>query len=55
MLLDLAQDAIDERWRYYEQLSSVERRIPSVHHDGVETAVEISQQPATSDDREDQR
>lgn len=55
MLLNLAQDAIDERWRYYEQLSSVERRIPSVHHDGVETAVEISQQPATSDDREDQR
>ena len=54
MLLDLAQDAIDERWRYYEQLSSVERRIPSVHHDGIETAVEISPQPAMSDDREEQ-
>ncbi len=56
MLLDLAQDAIDERWRYYEQLSSVERRIPSVHHDDpIETAVELSHPPVTSDDREDQR
>jgi pyruvate-ferredoxin/flavodoxin oxidoreductase len=55
MLLDLAQDAIDERWRYYEQLSTVERRIPSVHDEGIETAVEISHQPATSDDREEQR
>jgi len=27
-LMALAQDAIDERWRYYEQLASVERRIP---------------------------
>ena len=29
-LLDLAQDAIDERWRYYEQLVAVERRVPHV-------------------------
>ncbi len=27
-LMSLAQDAIEERWRYYEQLASVERRIP---------------------------
>ena len=55
MLLDLAQDAIDERWKFYEQLSSVERRIPSVHHDEIETAVQISHHAPTSDDQEDQR
>ncbi|MAT05212.1 MAG: pyruvate:ferredoxin (flavodoxin) oxidoreductase [Acidimicrobiaceae bacterium] len=27
-LLDLAQVAIDERWRYYEQLAAVERQLP---------------------------
>ncbi len=53
MLLDLAQEAIDERWRYYEQLSTVERRIPSVHHDGIETAVQISHHPDASDNQED--
>jgi pyruvate-ferredoxin/flavodoxin oxidoreductase len=29
-LLDLAQAAIDERWRYYEQLVAVELRVPHV-------------------------
>jgi pyruvate-ferredoxin/flavodoxin oxidoreductase len=29
-LLDLAQIGIDERWHYYEQLSSVERALPTV-------------------------
>jgi pyruvate-ferredoxin/flavodoxin oxidoreductase len=27
-LMSLAQSAIDERWRYYEQLAAVERTIP---------------------------
>jgi hypothetical protein len=35
-LLDLAQAAIAERWRFYEQLTSVERTVPHVHnHDEV--------------------
>jgi pyruvate-ferredoxin/flavodoxin oxidoreductase len=36
-LLDLAQAAIDERWRFYEQLVGVERRVPHVdsHDDEV--------------------
>jgi pyruvate-ferredoxin/flavodoxin oxidoreductase len=56
MLLDLAQDAIDERWRYYEQLSTVERRVPSLHNnDPVETAVSLSHPPATSDNQEPQK
>ena len=29
-LMDLAQLGVDERWRFYEQLSSVERAVPSV-------------------------
>ena len=42
MLLDLAQDAIDERWRYYEQLADVERRVPSVGHHDEFVEVELS-------------
>ena len=51
-LLDLAQAAIDERWKFYEQLTGVERSVPAVTdpdeqiaHDRVETgetAVEVS-------------
>ncbi len=32
-LLDLAQQDIDERWRYYEQLASVERTLPEPHRE----------------------
>ncbi len=30
-LLDLAQQDIDERWRYYEQLAGLERMLPAPH------------------------
>ena len=42
MLLELAQDAIDERWRYYEQLADVERRLPSLGHHDEAVAVDVS-------------
>jgi pyruvate-ferredoxin/flavodoxin oxidoreductase len=29
-LLDLAQAAIDERWRFYRQLADVERTVPHI-------------------------
>ena len=35
-LLDLAQAAIDERWRFYEQLVGVERRVPRIGEVGDE-------------------
>ena len=41
-LLDLAQAAIDERWRYYEQLSGVERAIP--HLDDPDERVGVERQ-----------
>jgi pyruvate-ferredoxin/flavodoxin oxidoreductase len=34
MLLDLAQEGIQERWHYYEQLAAVERRLPHVPEPG---------------------
>jgi len=43
-LLDLAQLAIDERWRYYQQLAEVERTVP--HIDDPDTLTELH----TSDD-----
>jgi pyruvate-ferredoxin/flavodoxin oxidoreductase len=38
-LLDLAQSAIDERWRYYLQLAEVERTVP--HIDDPDTLTEL--------------
>jgi pyruvate-ferredoxin/flavodoxin oxidoreductase len=31
-LAELAQRDVDERWRYYEQLASMRRSVPHVHH-----------------------
>jgi pyruvate-ferredoxin/flavodoxin oxidoreductase len=31
-LAELAQADVDERWRYYEQLASMHRSVPHVHH-----------------------
>jgi pyruvate-ferredoxin/flavodoxin oxidoreductase len=45
-LLDLAQAAIDERWRFYEQLVGVERNVP--HVDDHDELVEV-ERSATSD------
>ncbi len=36
-LLDLAQAGIDERWRFYEQLSTLERTVPHVDETLAET------------------
>ena len=44
-LLDLAQQEIDERWRYYEQLAGLER---SIHHPN-EIVVESDDEEATDD------
>ncbi len=43
-MLDLAQAAIDERWRYYEQLAGLERSLPHPHDAdaGDITAVDIT-------------
>ena len=49
LLLDLAQEAIDERWRYYEQLSSVERRLPTGDHE-VEVELSSRHDGADADD-----
>jgi pyruvate-ferredoxin/flavodoxin oxidoreductase len=40
-LLDLAQLAIDERWRYYQQLSGVERAIPQLDDPDEHLEVEL--------------
>ncbi len=32
-LAELSQADVDERWRYYEQLASIHRSVPRVHHD----------------------
>ncbi|MFP5487830.1 MAG: hypothetical protein ACLGHQ_05940, partial [Acidimicrobiia bacterium] len=45
-LLDLAQAAIDERWRFYQQLAEVERTVP--HVDDPDTLARV-QAPDTSD------
>jgi len=41
-LLDTAQVGIDERWHYYEQLSSMERALPAIPHPDEMVRVEIS-------------
>ncbi len=43
-LIDLAQQAIDERWRYYEQLVDVERTMPHLddHDEHLMTADELA-------------
>ncbi len=41
-LLDLAQLDIDERWRYYEQLSTLERSMAMIPHPDEAVAVELS-------------
>ncbi|NND73739.1 MAG: pyruvate:ferredoxin (flavodoxin) oxidoreductase [Ilumatobacter sp.] len=43
-LLDLAQAGIDERWRFYEQLSAVERSVPHVRA-ADEVVVEVARGP----------
>jgi pyruvate-ferredoxin/flavodoxin oxidoreductase len=46
-LLDLAQAAIDERWRFYQQLAEVERTVP--HVDGPDELTELhTTDPATT-------
>ena len=52
MLLDLAQANIDERWRYYEQLSSLERTVPSSPA-GEEITVELRDDRAVGDKQKD--
>jgi pyruvate-ferredoxin/flavodoxin oxidoreductase len=47
-LLDLAQAAIDERWRYYEQLVDVERAVP--HVDPTDELEPITLTEGDSDD-----
>jgi pyruvate-ferredoxin/flavodoxin oxidoreductase len=44
-LLDLAQAAINERWRYYQQLSGVERAIP--HLDDADERIEVERDGET--------
>ena len=41
-LLDLAQAGIDERWHYYEQMSSMERALPATPQRDEVVRVEIS-------------
>ena len=41
-LLDLSQAAIDERWRYYEQLADVERQLPHVDEHDEQLTTEVS-------------
>ena len=41
-LLDLAQVGIDERWHYYEQLSSLERSVPTIPNPDEVVSVEIT-------------
>ncbi len=53
MLLDLAQDAIDERWRYYEQLADVERRVPSMGHHDELVEVELAPRSETASEGAD--
>ncbi len=48
-LLDLAQVAIDERWRYYEQLVGVERRLPHLE-DHDDDLAEIPADAATDEE-----
>ena len=47
-LLDLAQAAIDERWRYYQQLAEVERTVP--HVDDPDMLAELHTTDAASGD-----
>jgi pyruvate-ferredoxin/flavodoxin oxidoreductase len=48
-LLDLAQAAIDERWRFYEQLVGVERRVPHVAVGDEQVAISIEVTPTEGD------
>jgi pyruvate-ferredoxin/flavodoxin oxidoreductase len=43
MLLALAQDEIDERWRYYEQLAGVERKLHEPH------VIDVTDEPEDAD------
>jgi len=44
-LLDLAQAGINERWHYYEQMSSLERAMPSIPPPDEVVSVEIADKP----------
>ncbi len=49
-LLDLAQQDIDERWRYYEQLAGLERMVPEPHRLGLDDLDDdVIDQGATDD------
>lgn len=48
MLLDLAQQDIDERWHYYEQLAGLERMLPEPHR--AVLADDVSDDESGSDD-----
>ena len=48
-LLDLAQAAIDERWRFYEQLVGVERRVPRVESGDEPVAITLDVTTAEGD------
>jgi pyruvate-ferredoxin/flavodoxin oxidoreductase len=39
-LAELAQADADERWRYYQQLASIHRVVPHVHHDNGDAAAD---------------
>jgi pyruvate-ferredoxin/flavodoxin oxidoreductase len=51
LLGELAQQDVDERWRYYEQLASMRRSVPHVHHGpGAMPAEEGAPRPAATGD-----
>jgi pyruvate-ferredoxin/flavodoxin oxidoreductase len=52
-LAELAQADIDERWRYYEQLASMHRSVPHVHHPGAGVPPDGDGAAASSDDKGD--
>ncbi len=50
-LMELAQANIDERWRYYEQLSSLERMVPHLAEADTAVPVTLSHPTDTGDPR----
>jgi len=50
MLLDLAQQDIDERWRYYEQLAGLERTVPEPSRQVFDEQPADDREEGTSDD-----
>jgi pyruvate-ferredoxin/flavodoxin oxidoreductase len=50
-LLDLAQEDIDERWRYYEQLAGLERMLHQPHE--LTAVGELTDDELTDDESSD--